>query len=214
MNSMTLLKEAAAIIYKRFANHKARRFDNINLSFFEQLCLRDKPRDYIEATCQILALMQAKVIVEIGSARQPLEHGLDEFNPVCCNDGHSTFFWDRTGCEVHTVDINPNSATMINALCKNTTAYTQDGIEFLRGFDKTIDLLYLDAWDVLPGTLFAEKHLEAYQVARTKLSPRHLILIDDTDVGGAGKGELLIPVLQHDGYISMIEGRQYLFMKL
>jgi len=214
MNNMELLKETAAIVHKRFANREARRFDGIDLSFFEQICLRDKPRDYIETTCEILALMHARVIVEIGSARLPLEHGLDEFNPVCCNDGHSTFFWDRTGCEVHTTDINTSSAAMINAQCHNTTAYTEDGIEFLKGFDKAIDLLYLDAWDVVPGEPYAEKHLEAYQVARPKLSPQHLILIDDTDIGGAGKGKLLIPELQRNNYISMLEGRQQLFMKL
>ena len=75
MNNMTLLKEAAAIVHKRFANREARRFDTIDLSFFEQICLRDKPRDYLETTCEILALMQARIIVEISSARLPLEHG-------------------------------------------------------------------------------------------------------------------------------------------
>ncbi len=214
MDQMALIKKMAAIVYKRFANRKAPRFDNIDLSFFEQICLREKPRDYIETVCELLVLINAKTIVEIGGARLPLDHTLDEFNPVCCNDGHSTYFWDRTDCEVYSVDINPGNEKLITSVCPNVSVHTQDGIEFLRAFKKPIDLLFLDAWDVIPGTPYAEKHLEAYQTAKSILAQRHLILIDDTDVGGGGKGELLIPQLVKDGYITLIEGRQSLYAKI
>ena len=46
---------------------------------------------------------------------------------------------------------------------RNLHVYTADGIWFLNKFDRTIDLLYLDAWDVELD--FAQKHLEAYRAA-------------------------------------------------
>ncbi|GJQ28595.1 MAG: hypothetical protein HBSAPP03_04790 [Phycisphaerae bacterium] len=178
---------------------------------------RGKPRPSILATIDLLKKLGGKTIVEIGCMRQPLTHELDEFNPVCCNDGHSTAFWAMTGLAVHSVDIDPaccQVAAETCGACPNVSIYCADGIEFLRQFSGVIDLLYLDAWDAIEGIPYAEKHLEAFQVARPKLARRSLILIDDTDVAFGGKGRQAIPAIIRDGYDLLFVGRQTLLLRL
>ena len=69
-------------------------------------------------------------------------------------------------------------------------------------------MLYLDAWDIESDIDYAENHLLAYLKAKPKLSKTHIIDIDDTDIGGGGKGRLLIPVLKAEGYQILVQGRQ------
>lgn len=183
----------------------------------DHIQIRGKPRPYLRATIDLLRQLGGATIVEIGCMRQPLTHDLDEFNPVCCNDGHSTAFWAMTGLAVHTVDIDPNCcrvAAETCANCPNVSVTCGDGIEFLRQFPATIDLLYLDAWDAIEGIPYAEKHLEAFEVARPKLARKSLILIDDTDVAFGGKGRQAIPAIIRDGYDILVTGRQTLLLRL
>jgi hypothetical protein len=169
------------------------------------------------------------VIVEIGSMRQPITHPLDESNHPCCNDGHSSALWARTGAEFYTVDFSKEcSDTTRRELHRlkfhNATVINDDGIRFLENFGKKIDLLYLDAWDVnFPGS--AENHLKAYLAARGKLQEKCVLLIDDTDVelvGGSlvltasfdgGKGRLVVPQAQQDGFTLVSRGRQTLLVR-
>lgn len=121
-----------------------------------------------------------------------------------------------TGCAVHTVDIDPVCAAVIRQACPdnpNIHVTTGDGISFLRSFDGTIDLLYLDAWDVRVGDPYAERHLEAYEIARPKLNRRSIILIDDTDIFFGGKGRLAVPAMIRDGYTQIVAGRQTLLVR-
>jgi hypothetical protein len=115
---------------------------------------------------------------------------------------------------VFTVDIDPLASALTQQICMshaNVTVVTGDGISFLENFSDEIDLLYMDAWDVVPGTPFAEKHLEAFEVALPKLNTTgHMILIDDTDIAEGGKGRLLVPRLLELGYALIMKGRQTL----
>lgn len=194
---------------------------------------RSKPTPYIKTAISIAKLLNLKTIVEIGSTRFAVtDKCLNYFDfsnnafisPPCCCDGHGGFFWSREGFDVHTVDIDEN--------CKNGVLWSyeniklevpknlymhipKDGIDFLKEFDKNIDVLYLDGWDV--GTQnYAEKHLEAFLAAENKLSPIHLILIDDTDyiTEDGGKDKLLSPFLLQKKYLPLFNGRQTLFAKL
>jgi hypothetical protein len=90
----------------------------------------------------------------------------------------------------------------------NLTVHTGDGIDFLKRYERSIDLLFLDAWDVVPGTAYAENHLEAYRAALPKLAPRCLVQIDDTDILNGGKGRLVIPQMIRDGFELVTWGRQ------
>jgi len=194
--------------------------------------LRSKPAPFIKKTIEIAKLLNLTTVVEIGSTRiSSSQKCIDYFDsididpfmsPPCCGDGHATFFWTRAGFEVHTVDIDPNCINGVNWCYSNIGVekpdnlhvhIPSDGIEFLKNFDKKIDILYLDGWD--KGTPnFAENHLLAYQTAKDKLSNIHLILIDDTDFNtvDGGKDRLLSPYLVDNGYYLLFNGRQTLFM--
>jgi len=192
---------------------------------------RHRPKKYIDNAIQWLEKIKGNVIVEIGSMRQSIGHDIDNESFPCCNDGHSSVIFARTGKNFYTIDIDRGAtSTTTDAINKhgfinNTTILNGDGITFLKTFketyNRTIDLLFLDAWDVgLPDS--AEKHLEAFVVSRPSLSTEHLILIDDTDVdfingvwknidnNEGGKGRLLVPFLKDNGYELLLGGRQTL----
>lgn len=192
-------------------------FDTVQLTYDQQTHVRGKPLKYLLYTIDMFTrYTNASTILEVGSIRGKMNHSITEFNPECCNDGHSTYFWKHyTNADVYTVDINPSCKAIIDTddRLTNVHAHTGDAHEFLQTFDKKIDLLFLDAWDVIPTTPYAEEHLKAYTLVKDKLADRCLILIDDTDIGNGGKGKLLIPQLLEDGFTSVISGRQSLFMR-
>jgi hypothetical protein len=187
---------------------------------------RDNPFHYIMKAISLLEEMGGETIVEIGTMRKPVKHKLNETRS-CCNDGHSTLLFALTGMEFYSVDVNKRATklaqnTMVEHGCtKNSSIINGDGIDFLKNFSKKIDLLFLDAWDVGKEG-YDEKHKEAYLVAKDKLSDKHLILIDDTDIDiidgehvfiedhMSGKGKLLIPLLLEEGYEIVFGGRQTL----
>lgn len=193
---------------------------------------RSKPGPYIKAAIEIALILGCKTVVEIGSTRLALsdrciryfDFSLDPYiSPPCCNDGHSTQFLTRAGFDVHTVDIDPNCQIQNEWSYQNIKKEMPsnlhmhipcDGIQFLQKFEGTIDFLYLDGWDV-GSTHQAEKHLEAYEAAKHKFGPNHLILIDDTDflTDEGGKDRLVSPRLIADGQTLLFHGRQTLFGK-
>ena len=182
-----------------------------DLTVDEQIHQRCKPLLYLQVASRLVRDFGLKAIVEIGSMREPMRHTLTEFDPVCCNDGHSTLHWAATGAEVDTVDINPSSAVILKCYAReypNLHAHTGDGIAFLRAFDGDIDFLFLDAWDAIPGSDHAERHLDAYEAALPHLAATCLVQIDDTDVLNGGKGRLLIPHMLRDGFTLITWGRQ------
>lgn len=201
----------------------------------EENSIRNYPAPWITKTIELLKILDAKVMVEIGSTRRELNRSCINYYdnsmnleskdaPPCCQDGHSTYFWARTGIEIHTVDIDESCVIQIENEYKHHIQepipdnlhihIPQDGIEFLKNFDKKIDFLFLDGWD--KGTNeYAERHLEAFLAAQDKLADIHLISIDDTDFNteSAGKDKLLTPYLLENGYIKVLWGRQTVFVK-
>jgi hypothetical protein len=201
----------------------------------EENDIRNYPAPWISKTIELLKIIGGTTIVEIGSTRMELtQNCINYYNnsyrteskdaPPCCQDGHSTYFWAREGFEVYTVDIDPHCNTILNSQYEHHIKepipsnlhihIPEDGINFLKNFDKKIDLLYLDGWD--KGTEnYAENHLEAFKSAEDKLSLNHIISIDDTDFDteSAGKDKLLTPYLIEKGYIKILWGRQTIFVK-
>jgi hypothetical protein len=172
---------------------------------------RGQPLPYLKVATQLVREFNFKTIVEVGSMRSELKHGLDEFVPECCNEGHSTLYFAETGAEVFTTDVNPKCADVLvswTRTYRNLHVYTADGIWFLKKFEQPIDVLYLDAWDVVPSLDYAQKHLEAYRAAIPHLAPVCLVLIDDTDILNGGKGRLAIPQMIRDGFELVTWGRQ------
>src|SRR4030042_4975007 len=126
---------------------------------------RDRPYRYIQEAISIVKSLGGNRVLEIGSSRQLINHAIDDYSHICCNDGHSTALFANSGFEVDTVDINENVVNISKDILKKfststCTATCQDGIEYIKSYTKKIDLLYLDAWDLdMPDS--PEKHLEA-----------------------------------------------------
>ncbi len=195
---------------------RAPMFEAVELPVETHMYLRAKPRPYLEASLALLRAFGGRVIVEIGCMRDPLEHPIEEIHPYCCNDGHSTYFWALSGAQVFSADVNPRAVRIARESCRdfpNVQIHLADGIDFLTDFDGSIDLLYLDAWDVEPGSDYAANHLAAFRAAQPHLSPIHVVTIDDTDLGGGGKGRLLVPELDLLGYEILVRGRQTIALK-
>jgi hypothetical protein len=195
-------------------NSAEKKFAHADLTLEEQQ-ERGKPKKYLGAVIELFFAMSGKTIVEIGCMRQPMNQPLSEMRK-CCNDGHSTYFWCTTGAQVFSVDIDFKAVRIARKSIrefKNGKVVWGDGLKFLKRFKSKIDLLFLDAWDVVPGCRYAENHLLAYLAAKDKLSERNIIVIDDTDIGNGGKGRLLLPVLTAEGYNILVSGRQTIALK-
>ena len=198
-------------------------FPYVKLDVYQQTYVRDKPYRFLRKMQELIKVTNCKTIVEIGSCRSHLTHDLKIVDPRCCNDSHSTFFWCETKCTVHTVDVNPMCETILQRAYdeKRLTVRgklnicNEDGISFIEEYEgDPIDFLFLDAWDVIEGTDYAEKHLEAYTKALEHLhKDRCFLAIDDTDIASGGKGRLLIPRLINDGWIMLYRGRHTVFYK-
>jgi SAM-dependent methyltransferase len=199
---------------------------------------RKRPKSYIDNAIDLLN-KNKKIkrydidILEVGSMRGPLDHHVDIVHYPCCNDGHSTYIFARTGWKVVTIDIDKNNIDIAKKACErfsNVEYYVADALEIIRSFVKKgtkIGLLFLDAWDVgSPG--YAENHLKLYNLIKDDLNKDCMILIDDTDVyydyelqeffidksGVSGKGKLIIPELENNGYQMAFNGRQTLMVGL
>jgi hypothetical protein len=216
MPSPSLLERAEAVIRTRFADAQITLWGTDELTAEQQTHVRAKPRPYLLSAIELLDALESPNIVEVGCMRQPMRHALDEFDPVCCNDGHSTLFWASTGHPVWSVDIDMRACQLAASYLQdypNATVVCGDGIKFLRKFERPIGLLYLDGWDVIPGTDYAEQHLAAYQAARPHFAATSLILIDDTDLLMGGKGKLVLPAAIRDGYELLALGRQTMLLR-
>ncbi len=190
-------------------------FDHAILTLEEQT-ERGKPKKYLEAAIELFHAISGQTIIEIGCMRRPMTHPMSEMHPECCNDGHSTYFWCSTGKKVISVDIDFKAVRIAKKSIrnfKNGRVLWKDGLKFLKKFQGKIDLLFLDAWDVVPNCQYAENHLLAYLAAKDKLNDRNIIVIDDTDIGNGGKGRLLLPVLRAEGYEILVSGRQTIALK-
>lgn len=214
---MSLYATAETAVRRNFGNSPIALWATDSLTVEQQVHVRAKPRPYLRTAIDLLGHLGARNIVEVGCMRQPMRHALDEFDPVCCNDGHSTMFWASTGHPLWSVDIDARACEVASQTVSGfpgATVVCGDGIQFLRDFREPIGLLYLDGWDVIPGTDYAEQHLSAYLEARTRLSDTSMILIDDTDLLMGGKGKLVVPAAIRDGYELVLFGRQTMLLRV
>lgn len=148
-------------------------------------------------------------IVETGCLRMP---GNWE------GDGQSTFLFDCyiNDCEGNfwSVDISPDSiAGAKQMVSPKTNLICENSLTFLSNFKEPIDVLYLDSFDLdmkVPH-LSAEHHLLELMLALPKLSPKAVVIVDDTyheDNKFIGKGSLVGTYMQHRGAKLLAEGYQ------
>jgi len=90
-----------------------------------------------------------------------------------------------------------------------------DSAAFLKNFDKTIDFLYLDSWDYSEtDPMPAQIHcLNEIKGAYDKLSPNSIVMIDDCNIPGGGKGKLAIQWLLERGWRLHINRHHVILLK-
>jgi hypothetical protein len=188
---------------------------------------------------------RGRVIVELGTIRSYTHGG----HPACNTDDVSSWTpdepanWDwGAGCfsrlaaeclsdltpAIHTVDVaysHLDRCRVITAPFAALFTYTvADSRDFLRGFDGTIDLLYLDTGDMWPIAPTAELQLaEAQLVVERALIPvGGALLIDDVrnqtprkfgDTSDLGKSTYSLPFLLDHGFRIEMSGYQYLLVR-
>jgi len=89
----------------------------------------------------------------------------------------------KYGGQLYTVDINPYTSLLNkHKWSARTIPVVNDSVKFLEGFDKEIDVLYLDSMDIdwlNAGDSMNHGFMELYN-ALPKMAKESLILIDDT----------------------------------
>ena len=99
----------------------------------------------------------------------------------------STKLWDDFvnyyDGEVFSVDLDKSCVDTANKLTSNKTKVVcNDSLCFLKNFNKSIDLLYLDSYNVdwSNPDPSAEHHLKEFDLAKYNLHKNSIVLIDDT----------------------------------
>ena len=157
-----------------------------------------------------------KTIVETGVARGKIKFFF--FRKVNWKDGMSTLMFSEYSSlykgQLHTCDIDKSNIEAAKKFCKKysnfVTFYVENSLNFLKNFEKKIDLLYLDSLD---GNIKgAEEHqLNEIKYAKNNLHKYSLILLDDK----LSKSKLSIEYLKSKNYKILIEtDQQILFSEI
>ena len=211
-------------------NYMSLTFERCLISIYDQLYVRDHSLRFFINTLALCESLGVKTIVELGTARVPLNHHLDELDVHCCHKSHSTYFWiDLEGVSVESVDSSPYTVSKFKQVMENLPASTtldihiEDELKFLKNYNSKkkgkINLLYINAWDKLEKTEFknpnvcAVKHLRAYLEAKPHLSKTCMVIIDGTDLNAGDKGRLAIPQMLKDNFIILWQGRHTLLYR-
>ena len=152
-------------------------------------------------------------IVETGCMRR--DHGEMCFG----DDGCSTYLFDQfvnhyNGI-VYSVDISEANCNYARSKISNKTEITcSDSVKFLWNFAKTIDLLYLDSFDIRRATPHPSQlhHLKELCAATKNLRRGSIVVVDDHDAfftgGQIGKGVYIKDFMYDIGVEMIFEGYQ------
>jgi len=150
----------------------------------------------------LLEEREAKVIVETGTSRYGASN--------CLGDGCSTILfgdWAHNNRAIlYSVDIDPVAigcaSTVVEGFQEAVIFEESDSVAFLANFGRKIDFLYLDSFDYeindpIPSQVH---HLREIEAAFPWLSESSVVMIDDCDLPGEGKGKLAIRFLLERGW--------------
>jgi predicted O-methyltransferase YrrM len=198
---------------------RAHGLSQMRLALYEK-AKRPKPRIMRVRQLPLESLLRAAEYVDVLGGKRIVEIGgmaVEPDNPRFVMYGGSTFIWAAHTCadEIYSIDVAPEVAARVAKypeLHPEVKAVVGDGLEVLATWGGgEIDLLYLDAWDV-PKNLhdldYQEKHLSAFVMAVPHMAEKSCILIDDTDIREGGKGRLVVPEAERQGWRVLWKGRQ------
>jgi hypothetical protein len=156
-----------------------------------------------------------RTIVETGTARC----GDTNFD----GDGGSTILFGHWAfdhnAQMFSVDISESHIEIAKKVTQpylsNLHYVLQDSVAFLESFEGPIDFLYLDSWDYSetdphPAQIHNLKEVIA---AYDKLHDKSIIMIDDCNIPGGGKGKLAIEYLLERGWHKHTNKHQVILLK-
>jgi hypothetical protein len=116
--------------------------------------------------------------------------------------------------KIHSVDLSPEAISISRVITQDfadlVSFHESTSEDFLRSFDGTIDLLYMDTGETQVGA--EELHLREARIVveRGLLAPNAVIVIDDVHVPGKeiSKGKQSIPYLEANGFKVVISDYQ------
>ena len=163
----------------------------------------------------LLFQLPAHHIVETGCIRLENDWGA----------GYSTIlfgeFCELYGGQITSIDNDRNNLEIskkITIRYNHLIDYQEsDSIQFLKSYDQSIDLLYLDSMDVPihegADRIPCQQHnLKEFQAAENKLHQHSIVLLDDY-FNGNGKGRLTEQYMMKNGWRRILAYQQQLFVK-
>jgi len=168
----------------------------------------DRNRSFDILLRELRVRFDKPLIVETGCIRSPEDWP---------GAGYATYlfaaFIQSAGGELVSVDYSEGNcafARSTTADFSNVSVHCQDSVSFLKGFNRAIDVLYLDSVDTeLPHA--ADHALNEIQAAEGHLTDRSIVILDDTVYSrGAfiGKGAKAIPWMMSKGWKILYSGYQ------
>lgn len=90
-----------------------------------------------------------------------------------------------------------------------------DSVRYLKSFGKQIDFLYLDSfdYDFNNPSPSQRHHLREIIAAYPWLTKESIVMIDDCDLAGGGKGVLVISYLINRGWKIAMQGYQVIMVQ-
>lgn len=158
---------------------------------------------------------QVKTIVETGTARCG-DTNFDGDGGFTIIFGHWAFDHDA---DMYSVDISESHIQIAHDASipyhRNLYLILQDSVEFLHEFQDEIDFLYLDSYDYdenNPGP--PQTHcLKEIMAAYDKLHENSIVMIDDCNIPGGGKGRLAIEWLLSRGWRKVTNRHQVILIR-
>ena len=156
---------------------------------------------------ELLDQRKARALIETGVARYGLRNSK--------SDGASTVvfgLWAKANdCALYSVDISPESIAgardAVDELDLNEQVklVTGDSVQFLENFSDPVDFLYLDSYDYDKRDktiqIASQKHhLNEFRAIEDQLGAQSVVLIDDCDLPGGGKGKTVIEYMLNRGW--------------
>lgn len=138
--------------------------------------------------------------------------------------GYSTYIFGECislfGGKLITVDNNSTNIATSKRLTKdfasNITYILDDSLNYIKTYNETIDLLYLDSYDcpIEGDATESQKHnLNEFLLAEGKLHSKSMILIDDVNFSNGGKAKMTHEYLEKNNYILIHKYQQSLWTK-
>ncbi len=190
--------------------------DNISKYFEGRLDVHNGRYPTMTKAMELCVERNVKTIVETGTARC----GDTNFD----GDGGFTIIFGHwaydQNIDMFSVDISESHIEIAqNASIpyhRNLHFILQDSVEFLTYYEGTIDFLYLDSYDYdehNPGP--PQDHcLNEIMAAYDKLHDASIVMIDDCNIPGGGKGKLAIEWLLRQGWQKVTNRHQVILVKI